>query len=223
MRIWSTFNPAAPGDIGGTTPGAITGTTITATQKFLAADGTSGAPAIAFSSDTGLGFYRPSTSMIAVRSNSAGRQAIVSFSAAVGMVLPADMAFSFASGGAPTSMGDVVLRRQAANILAQHNGAAAQEYQLYGTRTDASNYERLVARTVAGSKATIAVETAGTGADNLDLELVPAGTGVLQISNPQNGAAAATGTLTNAPSAGNPSEWLKVKIGANVRYIPCWA
>ncbi len=38
-----------------------------------------------------------------------------------------------------------------------------------------------------------------------------------------NGAAASTGTLTNAPSTGNPSIWLKVKIDGNVRYIPAWA
>lgn len=41
--------------------------------------------------------------------------------------------------------------------------------------------------------------------------------------NPADGAAAQVGTLTNAPSAGNPAYWLKVKISGNVRYIPCWS
>lgn len=41
--------------------------------------------------------------------------------------------------------------------------------------------------------------------------------------NPADGAAAATGTLTNAPSAGNPAYWLKIKIAGSVRYIPCWS
>lgn len=38
---------------------------------------------------------------------------------------------------------DVVLRRDAANALAQRNGASAQTLRLYNTYTDASNYQRL--------------------------------------------------------------------------------
>lgn len=38
---------------------------------------------------------------------------------------------------------DVVLARDAANILAQRNAANAQAFRLYNTYTDASNYERL--------------------------------------------------------------------------------
>lgn len=38
-----------------------------------------------------------------------------------------------------------------------------------------------------------------------------------------DGAAAQVGTLTNAPTAGNPTIWLKVRIGGNVRYIPAWS
>ena len=49
----------------------------------------------------------------------------------------------FSSG---TSFGnanaDVLLRRDAANTLAQRNGTNAQEFRLYNTYTDASNYER---------------------------------------------------------------------------------
>lgn len=41
--------------------------------------------------------------------------------------------------------------------------------------------------------------------------------------NPADGAAAQTGTLTNAPSAGNPAYWLKIKIAGSARYIPCWS
>lgn len=36
------------------------------------------------------------------------------------------------------------------------------------------------------------------------------------------GAAAQVGTLTNAPTAGNPTFWLPVNIAGAVRYIPCW-
>jgi hypothetical protein len=37
-----------------------------------------------------------------------------------------------------------------------------------------------------------------------------------------NAAAAAAGTLSNAPVAGNPAHWLNVKINGATRRIPCW-
>ena len=37
-----------------------------------------------------------------------------------------------------------------------------------------------------------------------------------------NGAAAAAGTLTNAPVAGNPTKWIPIVDNGTTRYIPCW-
>ena len=37
-----------------------------------------------------------------------------------------------------------------------------------------------------------------------------------------DGAAAASATLTNAPSAGNPSKWVPVDDNGTTRYIPAW-
>lgn len=37
-----------------------------------------------------------------------------------------------------------------------------------------------------------------------------------------NGAAAATGTLTNAPVAGNPTKWIPINDNGTTRYIPAW-
>jgi hypothetical protein len=37
-----------------------------------------------------------------------------------------------------------------------------------------------------------------------------------------NGAAAAAGTLANAPVAGNPTKWVPINDNGTVRYIPCW-
>lgn len=37
-----------------------------------------------------------------------------------------------------------------------------------------------------------------------------------------NGAAAAAGTLTNAPAAGNPTKWLPYDDNGTTRYIPAW-
>lgn len=57
---------------------------------------------------------------------------------------------------------------------------APAKLDVYGTSTDSSNYERLSLSTTAGSSVTLAAETAGTGADNLDILLKPAGTGTVQ-------------------------------------------
>lgn len=37
-----------------------------------------------------------------------------------------------------------------------------------------------------------------------------------------NGAAAQTGTLTNAPAAGNPTKWIPINDNGTTRYIPAW-
>jgi hypothetical protein len=37
-----------------------------------------------------------------------------------------------------------------------------------------------------------------------------------------NGAAAAVGTLNNAPAAGNPTKWVSINDNGTVRQIPAW-
>jgi hypothetical protein len=37
-----------------------------------------------------------------------------------------------------------------------------------------------------------------------------------------NGAGAATGTLTNAPAATNPTKWIPIDDGGTIRYFPAW-
>ena len=57
---------------------------------------------------------------------------------------------------------DVILRRDAANTLAQRNGVNAQAFNLYNTYTDASNYERGFMRFVSNTLR-IGTEKLGTG------------------------------------------------------------
>jgi len=42
-------------------------------------------------------------------------------------------------------------------------------------------------------------------------------------SNATNGAGASSGTLTNAPTAGNPAFWIPVIINGSTYYIPAWS
>jgi hypothetical protein len=102
------------------------------------------------------------------------------------------------TSGAINYARDLVIARDAANTLAQRNSTNAQTYRLYGTYTDASNYERLSLSTTAGTGATIAVETDGTGADNLDLTIKPAGTGQLYVGAGGTTAAAPASVVVNA-------------------------
>jgi hypothetical protein len=44
-----------------------------------------------------------------------------------------------------------------------------------------------------------------------------------RFNNQTSAAGASTGTLTNAPAAGNPGHWLKINVGGTNYAIPCWA
>jgi hypothetical protein len=44
----------------------------------------------------------------------------------------------------------------------------------------------------------------------------------LIFTNQTTGAGSATGSLTNAPVAGNPAFWLRVQINGVNRFIPAW-
>ena len=78
--------------------------------------------------------------------------------------------------------GDLRLYRDAAATLAQRNGTNAQTFKVYGT-TDAglTNYERLAISAQQGVGFTIGAETLGTGADNLDISVLAAGTGKVRF------------------------------------------
>lgn len=69
----------------------------------------------------------------------------------------------------------------------------------------------------------------GLGATTLVLDArtgvltITGGTGAtLGFTGQTNGAGAATGTLTNAPAATNPTFWLPIQIGGVTKFIPCW-
>ena len=75
----------------------------------------------------------------------------------------------------------VALYQDAANIFGQRNGANAQTSRVYGTYTDASNYVR-ASLASSSTLVTLAAETAGTGADNVDINITTAGTGLVNLA-----------------------------------------
>ena len=82
---------------------------------------------------------------------------------------------------------DATLYRDASHIVAQKNATSQQTFRIYNT-ADAhptlTNYERLALSGVIGTSLKITAETAGTGADNLDIVITPAGTGEVKVAGP---------------------------------------
>ena len=92
-----------------------------------------------------------------------------------------DLALCWTSNTVNQSI-DLTLVRDAANTLAQRNGTNAQTFRCYGTYTDASNYVR-AALSSTSTAVTLTAETAGTGADNIPLNLTAAGTGTIKVNS----------------------------------------
>jgi hypothetical protein len=90
--------------------------------------------------------------------------------------------FSAAAGFGPTTILDTVLRRDAPATFGQRDGTAAQTFRVYGTFTDASNHVR-AALSSTSTAVTLAAETAGTGADDIPLNLTAAGTGTVKVNS----------------------------------------
>ena len=67
-----------------------------------------------------------------------------------------------------------------ANTLAQLSGTNAQTFYVCGTYTNSSNYVR-ASLAATSTSVTLAAETAGTGADDIDLTFTPSGTGVMKF------------------------------------------
>lgn len=77
------------------------------------------------------------------------------------------------------------------------------------------------------------VQVGTLGQQQADRVTITGGTVAAQLKNNQtillettaaltNGAAAATGTLLNAPAAGNPTKWVAINDNGTTRYIPTW-
>jgi hypothetical protein len=91
----------------------------------------------------------------------------------------------------------LILARDADDILAQRRTTNAQTFRCYGTYTDASNYVR-AALSSTSTAVTLAAETAGTGADDIPLNLTAAGTGTVKVNSVAE--VAASSTVANLPA-----------------------
>jgi hypothetical protein len=169
------------------------------------ASGTSSAPAIVFSAGEPsgtTGFYYSSNSIVVMASDSPAYFLTFNF-----FNLTRDAAIQWCGQFDATAATDLVIRRDAADTLAQRRSTNAQTFRLYNTFTDSSNYERATLNW-ASNILHIGTANAGTGTARV-LQLDYGGTTTAAISIPitsgnvtiaGNTFTAGTYTLTGAAS-----------------------
>lgn len=109
---------------------------------LLAANGTSSAPAYAFSGATGTGIYRTSINshLGFARAGAAGP---VFMAYTQGVLMGSAMLFGWSNNTDPDAgVIDISLFRGGSGILEQRNGTNAQSLRVYNTFTDTTTYER---------------------------------------------------------------------------------
>ncbi len=141
-----------------------------------------------------------------------GASSFGSSGAANGLCLGRDTPINFANGSSYAP--DLVVLRDAADTLAQRRSTNAQTFRVYGTFTDASNHVR-AALSSTSTAVTLAAETAGTGADNIPINLTAAGTGTVKVNSVAEVAVSSTvaglpatpvvGMLTRVTDATSPT------------------
>jgi len=159
-------------------------------DQLLLPDGSAAAPSLSFASDPDTGiFLDTSVLRVSINNSVAGKWAS-------GFITTPN---SIRVGTAE----DLVLTHEAANILAQVRGSDPQTFKLYEISADASNYERY-AFIASGNQLEIQAQTLGTGNDDLDIALTPAGTGNVKFGTYGAEVAAVAGYITIKDAGGTP-------------------
>jgi hypothetical protein len=110
--------------------------------------------------------------------------------------------------------------RGIAGIVLQSDVAGAF---LIGRVTTASADNQSVTNSVTvASTGAVAIAAPSSGQTLTVAPSPSAGELIATSSALTNGAGAAVGTLTNAPSAGNPTKWIKINDNGTVRSVPAW-
>ena len=170
-------------------------------------NGTAASPSLAFSAETGMGFYRAGQNDLVLPMGGTPQYEWWGG----GYQLGSGIFIGWSSISNATSAPDVVIRRDAAAVLAQRNGTNAQEFRLYNTFTDASNYERGVFRWTS-NVLELGFQAAGTGTSrSLRLAAV---TGALQLRTSQTTAPTCTTNCGTSPSVSGTDTVGRVTMGA---------
>ena len=127
------------------------------TGQLLFSDGSADAPSMASSSNSANGLWFSSGAVVI---NAASGPRMYISSPLIRM--EGGTTFGWSSGDPVSTALDVILARDAANVLAQRNGANAQTFHLYNTYTNSTNYER-IRLFWSGNEAFLGTSKSGTG------------------------------------------------------------
>jgi hypothetical protein len=146
--------------------------------QLTLADGSKTAPAIKFSGGASAGIFFRSGTLFEIAD---GTTVLYSLGT-TNLALNSGTGLSWSSGAPDVVGSDLTIIRDAANTLAQRRTTNAQTFRVYGTFTDASNFVR-AALSSTSTAVTLAAQTAGTGADDIPLNLTAAGTGTVKVNS----------------------------------------
>lgn len=119
-----------------------------------------------------------------------------------GLSLRANVPFGWSnSNSTSNTTSDLYLYRDAAATLAQRNGTNAQTFRVYGKFTDLSNRVN-AALSATSTTVTLAAETAGTGADNVPVNINAAGTSPVSFGSPAQAKSYTVATVPSASASG---------------------
>ena len=120
-----------------------------------------------------------------------------------------------ASGGTNSNLG----------FIAAHPNGVDQGYLSLVSRVAGGNAEGLrIGNGAANVVTALGAFTANAGLTVASGQTLTLGGGTLLATNAAltNGAAAQTATMTNGPTAGNPTKWVPVNDNGTTRYVPMW-
>lgn len=139
------------------------------TFDYTSLDTSCGGPAGCFKGVSNVSGYAPTGAPVVAEWSQQATAGIIQEWRATKSVFNQDVELAaakrvtLASDGALWWSTDLAMVRDAANILAQRNGTSGQTHRLYGTYTDASNYQRLSLEWDGSRGFVIETEGAGTG------------------------------------------------------------
>jgi hypothetical protein len=118
--------------------------------------------------------------------------------------------FGWATGAAGTTSTDTRFERVSAGIVKLIDVTAAEKGFALSTATDAVMAVRNRANNADAALTAASISTSATNFMHITSAALA------------NGAAAQVGTLTNSPTAGNPTKWVAINDNGTTRYIPAW-
>lgn len=96
---------------------------------------------------------------------------------------------------------------------------------LYGSYPEVAEVDNYIPPASYGSMAEQNADKVAITGGTIKAASLTNGSGSILIASSAtltNGAAAAAGTLSNAPVAGNPTKWIAIDDNGTTRYIPAW-